>query len=244
MKTVGRILLLLAAVVMASPAQAPAAPSGQPEAAPAQATPAAPSGPVYVVTYFDVAPAASRRANGVLRQFAAETRKADGNVEFVALHQIARPGRFAILEGWRDKAALEARGAAMKALAGKLQASFASPFDARQFLPLSVAAKPAAGNTVGAIWVLTHVDVFPAGKDQVAAMVKEQTDASREDSGVLRCDALVWEGHPNHFHLVEAWANRRAREAHALSEHSKAFRTKLVPFEGALYDERLYQALP
>lgn len=245
MKIGGRILLLLAAVVMASPAwaQAPAAPPGQPATAPSQPAPAAPTGPAFVVTYFEVAPAASRRTNGLLRQFAAETRKADGNVEFLALHELARPGRFAILEGWRDKAALEAHGAAMKALADKLRASFAGPFDARQFWPLSVAGKPAAGATVGAIWVLTHVDVFPAGKDQVAALVKEQVDASRKDGGVLRYDALVWDGHPNHFHLVEAWANRGAREAHALTEHSKGFRTKLVPFEGALYDERLYEAL-
>jgi quinol monooxygenase YgiN len=245
MKIVGRFLLLLAALVMTSSAraQAPAAPSGQPAAAPSQPAPTAPGGPIYVATYFDVAPPAARRTNSLLRQFAAETRKADGNVEVVALHQIARPGRFAILEGWRNKAALEAHGAAMKALAGKLQASFAAPFDARQFLPLSMAGKPAAGETVGAVWVLTHVDVFPAGKDQVAALVKEQVDASRKDGGVLRYDALIWDGHPNHFHLVEAWANRGAREAHALTEHSKTFRAKLVPFEGALYDERLYEAV-
>ncbi len=51
------------------------------------------------------------------------------------------------------------------------------------------------------------------------------------------------DGHPNHFHLIEAWAGRAAREAHALAEHTRQFRAKLVPFEGALYDERLYEAV-
>ncbi len=240
-----RVLLLLTVLVTASPAgaQAPATAPAEPTAAPSQPAPAAPTGPAFVVTYFDVAPASARKTGNLLRQFAAATRKEDGNVEFLALHQIARPGRFALVEAWRDKAALGAHGAAMKALADKLQTSFISPFDARQFLPLSVAGKAAGGEMVGAIWVLTHVDVFPAGKDQVAALVKQQVEASRKDGGVLRFDALVWDGHPNHFHLIEAWANRGAREAHALAQHSREFRAKVLPFEGAFYDERLYEAL-
>ena len=34
-----------------------------------------------------------------------------------------------------------------------------------------------------------------------------------------------------------------ASEAHALADHTRQFRAKLVPFEGALYDERLYEAV-
>jgi len=227
----------VAAVMAVAPAgaQVPATAPSQPAAAP--------TGPAYCVTYFEVAPSASRKTVGLLRQFGAATRKENGNVEFLALREIGRPGRFAIVDAWQDKAALDAHGAATKALGDKLQASFASPFDQRQFWTLSVAA-PAAGADLGnAIYVLTHVDVFPAGKDQVAAMVKELAEDSRKDAGALRFDAVVWDGHPNHFHLIEAWASRSAREAHALAEHTKQFRAKLVPFEGALYDERLYEAV-
>jgi len=229
----GAALTVMAAVTPAG-AQAPATPPNQA---------ASPGGPVYVVTYFEVAPVASRKTSGLLRQFTAATRKEDGNVEFLALHQIGRPGHYATLEAWRDKAALDAHGAAMKALADKLQASIASPFDARQFVTLSVAGPAAGAETRGAVYVLTHVDVFPSGKDQVAAMVKELVDNSRKDAAALRFDALVWDGHPNHFHLIEAWASRGAREAHALDDHTRQFRAKLVPFEGAFYDERLYEAV-
>ena len=131
----------------------------------------------------------------------------------------------------------------MTALAGKLQPSFASPFSVREFLPFAAAGKPAAGDTVGSIWVLTHIDVFPAHKDETAALVRQQVEASRKDPGALRYDALIWDGHPNHIQLVEAWANRGAKQAHALTGHSREFRAKLVPFEGGLYDERLYEAL-
>ncbi len=209
---------------------------------PARAQSAA-SPQIYVATYFEVAPTSSRKATGLLRQFAAATRKEDGNAELTVLHEIGRPGRFAIVEAWRDKAALDAHGAAMKALGDKLQPLFASPFDARQFLPLAIAAPPADANLASAVYVLTHVDVFPAGKDEVAAMVKQLAEDSRKDPGSQRFDAVIQDGHPNHFHLIEAWSDRQSREAHALADHTKAFRAKLVPFEGALYDERLYEVV-
>jgi quinol monooxygenase YgiN len=217
--------LMLAGFIQPAPAQSAASPS------------------VYVVTYFEVAPADARKAAGMLRQFAAATRKEDGNGELTALHEIGRPGRFAIVEAWRDKAALDAHGAATKALGDKLQPLFLSPFDPRQFAPLAVAPPPADANPAGAVYVLTHVDVFPAGKDEVAAMVKQLAEDSRKEPGALRFDAVIQDGHPNHFHLIEAWSDRHARDAHAAADHTKAFRTKLVPFEGALYDERLYEVV-
>ncbi len=213
-----------------SPAPSPPAPS-QP----------APSGPAFCVTYFEVEPAAARKTGGLLRQFAGATRKEDGNVEFVALHESGRPGRFAIVEAWRDKAALDAHGAAVKALADKLETAFAAPFDARRFWTMSVAGPAAGADMKGAVFVLTHVDVFPAGKDQAAALIKQQADDSRKDGGAMRFDAVIQDARPNHFHLIEAWANRGVREAHALADHTRQFRAKLVPLEGALYDERLYE---
>ncbi len=194
------------------------------------------------MTYFEVAPSTAAQVTGVLRQFAAATHKEDGNIEFEALHDLTRAGRFAIVEAWRDKAALDAHGAAMKTLGDKLQPEFAAPFDARRFGPLAAGAPPHA--TPGdAVYVLTHVDVFPAGKDDAAAMLKTLVADSGKEKGAIRFDALIQDGRPNHFHLIEVWSNRAARDAHALTDHTRTFRTKLVPFEGALYDERLYEAV-
>jgi quinol monooxygenase YgiN len=222
----------------ASPAPAPAAPAPAPTP-PAAA--AAPSGPYYIVTYFNVEPKATRKASALLRQFATATRKEDGNTELTVLHELNRPGHFAIVEAWKDKAAADAHAAAMKALGDKLQPIATAPFSARPFIEVDVGKPADDANLTGAIWVLTHIDVFPSGKDEVAGMVKQLVADSRKDAGNQRFDALVWDGHANHFHLIEAWADRKSLDAHAAANHTKAFRAKLVPFEGGLYDERLYE---
>lgn len=236
MKTLYRLvpILVLAIVGWAGPAAAQTpAPS-----APAQSAPAAPSGPFYAVSYFDVAPAASRKAIGVLRQYQTATRKADGNVELTVLHEVNRTGRFAVVEGWKDKAAFEANAPAQKALADKLQPAMLTPLDGRTYVPLAMG-KP--GN--GTVYTVTHVDVFPQGKDDAAGLIKSLIVASQGDPGLERFDALVSDAHPNHFDLVTSWSDKKALEGHAESDHTKDFRAKVQPLEGAYYDERVYEPI-
>jgi quinol monooxygenase YgiN len=202
-----------------------------------------PGAAIYLVTYFDIIPADSAKAITLLRPFAQATRKEDGNVEFTLLDEIGRSGRMAMIEAWHDKAALEAHRAAAETLANKLQPFFAAPFDTRQFLPLSIGPRANSAKLGSAVYVLTHIDVFPAGKDKATELVKGFAEASRNDQGVERFDALVWDGHPNHFHLIEAWTDLRARQEHADDDQTKTFRANLVPLEGALYDERLYKVV-
>jgi quinol monooxygenase YgiN len=225
--------LIAAAMSGTAVAQAPA-PSPAPNA-----------GPVYVITFFEIGAATAAKAIAQLRPFAAATRKEEGNQGFLALQEIARPSRFAIVEVWHDKAAAEAHGASLGTLRDKLQPVFASPFDTRTNFGLSVAgpaigAEPGGGN---AVYVLTHVDVPPASKDQTIDMLKQLAEASRKESSNLRFDVLQQEGRANHLPLIEAWRDIRAQDAHAMTEHTRAFRAKLVPMQGALYDERLYRAL-
>jgi quinol monooxygenase YgiN len=143
---------------------------------------------------------------------------------------------------WRDKPAFEAHASAVGGLRDRLQPLFASPLDIRTNSGLAVA-EPAVGAEPGvsnAVYVLTHVDVFPAGKDQTIELLKQLAEASRKEGGNLRFDVLQQEGRANHLPLVEAWHDAAAQRAHAMAEHTRAFRAKLVPLQGALYDERLY----
>jgi quinol monooxygenase YgiN len=228
------VALMLAGMAGAVQAQAPTS-GGAPSPAPS-------SGPVYIVTYFEVGAAAAGKSLALLQQFAAATRKEDGNAGFLALEELARPARFATVEVWRDKAALEAHGAAVGALRDRLQPFLTSPFDIRSNAGLSVAGPAIGGEprTLKPVYVLTHVDVFPAGKDQTIELLKQLAEASRKEAGNLRFDVLQQDGRANHLPLVEAWRDGDAQRAHAMAEHTRAFRAKLVPSQGALYDERLY----
>ena len=200
------------------------------------------SGPVYTVVYFEVAPTEAAQTTAAARQYAAASGKEDGNLAFEMFQELARPSRFAVVEVWRDKKAAEAHGkaAAATALVQKLQPAMIDGFGVRQHSGFSLAA-PKGQIPSDAIYVVTHVDVFPAGKDQAAELVKAQAEAARKDNGNLRYDVLQWDGHPNHFTLVEAWRDRKTFDASAAAAHTKEFRQKLTPLEGALYDERLYQ---
>jgi quinol monooxygenase YgiN len=233
--------LLLMVLVAPAMAQAPA---GAP-APPAPSSVPAPAGPIYVMTFFEIVGPAAGRAAGLLHQFAAATRKAEGNAGMLALRELNRPERFAMVEVWRDKAALDGHAAALAALSQKLQPMFAAPFDTRRNAALAVAGPRLGGEASAghAVYVLTHVDVFPAGKDQTVDLLKQLADDSRKDGGNLRFDVLQQEGRLNHLPLIETWRDQHARAAHAAAEHTRTYRTKLTPLQGALYDERLYQAL-
>jgi len=200
--------------------------------------------PIYIVTYFDVAPSTAAQSAAIARDYAAASRKEEGNAGFDVFEEIARPDRFAILEVWRDKKAADAHNAAPSASAfrDKLRLLMISGFGVRPHGGLSVA-PPKGQLPQDAVLVLTHVDVFPANKDQAVEQVKAQADAARKADGNLRYDVLQWDGHPNHFTLVEVWRDRKAFDANLASAPNKEFRGKITPLEGALYDERLYQAL-
>jgi quinol monooxygenase YgiN len=200
--------------------------------------------PVYLVAYFEVAPSAAAQTADLLRQYAGASRTEDGNTSLDAFQEIGRPNRFAIVEAWRDKKAVEAHNssAATSTLRDRLQPLLASPLDVRPSGALSIAApKGPAGADV--IFVLTHVDVVPTGKDQGIVLVKELAEAGRKDPTNLQFDVLQQDSRPNHFTLAEAWRGRSAFEANVTAAHTKDFRQKLTPLSGALYDERLYQAL-
>jgi quinol monooxygenase YgiN len=200
--------------------------------------------PVYVVTYFDVAPPAAVETGALVRQHAAAVRKESGNLSFEAFEEIGRPNRFAILESWQDKSALDTHTAAasMSAFADKLKPLLISGTGARSLSAFAVA-PPAGQPGSGTVYVLTHVDVPPPQKDQAIELQKALAAAARKDDGNLWFDVLQQNDRANHFTLFEGWRDQEAFDASVMAAHTRDFRRKLNPLEGALYDERLYQAV-
>jgi quinol monooxygenase YgiN len=199
---------------------------------------------VYVATYVEVMPNAVAPGIALLKQYRDASSKEDGNLRVKALAESERPNRFVVVEAWRDKAALEAHGQSAAALMfrDKLKPIADAPDDERINNALYVTQGKNESQS-GAIYVLTHVDVIPAGKDDCMAALKAMSVDTASDSGNISYEALQQANRGNHFTVIEAWTDRKALDAHAMAAHTRAFREKISPVAGALYDERIYKAL-
>ena len=202
------------------------------------------SNAVYLATYVEVMPNAIAPGIALLKQYRAASIKEDGNLRAEALAEIERPNRFVILEAWRDKAALDAHGQSVATLKfhDTLKPIADAPYDERVNNALYVTQGKNESQS-GAIYVVTHVDVIPAGKDDCMAALKAMSVDTASDPGNISYEALQQANRGNHFTVIEAWTNHKALDAHAMAAHTRAFREKISPVAGALYDDRIYKAL-
>jgi quinol monooxygenase YgiN len=217
----------------------------QPATPAATPAPAMDSGPAYIVTYIEVAPAATAKARGLVSKLAKASRNDAGSVQFVALQRIGAPNHFALLEVWKDKDAQAAHGGAAhtKEFREQLLPLQRAPYDERPHSTWGVGPMVAAPAGGGVIYAVTHVDIVPTSKDIGLEMTKVLAEQSRKDAGNLRFDALQQNSRPNHVTLVEAWKDQKAVESHGIADHMKEFRNKFSPLSGSLYDERLYKVI-
>jgi quinol monooxygenase YgiN len=202
------------------------------------------NGGYYIVTYIEVAAGSQQQASTLIKQFGETSRKETGSLRFDTLHRLGRPQHFAILEAWKDKAAADAHAGAdqTKQFRDALKPLLTAPYDERPHGVLSAAA-PAVSAGSRAVFVITHVDIIPPKKDEGIAATTALAEPGRKERGNLRFEVLQQASRPNHMTLVEAWRSRRAQQAHAATDAMKAYRDKLLPMSGSLYDERLYRAI-
>jgi quinol monooxygenase YgiN len=211
----------------------------------AQGTPPpAAAGPIHVATYVEVATTSEKDGVKLLGQYRAAARKEDGNQRTEAAQEIGRPNRFVLLEIWKDQAAFDAHGksAATGQFRDKLKTIHNGPYDERLHNSLAIAANQPVG-AARAVFVVSHVDVPPPRKDEVIAALNPLAEQSRNVPGNVRFEVVQQSSRPNHFTVIEAWKDRKAYDARGSSAPQRAFRDKLGPMLGALYDERIYRAI-
>jgi quinol monooxygenase YgiN len=199
---------------------------------------------VTVATYIETLPQAKDAARVALASEAAGCRK-DGCRDVHVLQETGRDNHFVVLESWRDRNAFEAheKAADTQQIRDRLEAIETAPPDERILADVwhdaSVSQKPSPD----AVWVVTHVDVMPTYKDQTAAMLERLGEGAAKELGHMHF-AVTWQpDRPNHFTVMETWADRASFDAHQAAPPTKAFRDKLSPMLGALYDQRIYHAV-
>jgi quinol monooxygenase YgiN len=92
-------------------------------------------------------------------------------------------------------------------------------------------------------YIVTYVEVDPSAAAQAKKLISEHSAASKKDAGNLRYEALQRAGRDNHFIIMEAWSDQDARNAHAKSAHTVAFRKALQPLLYSPFDERAHVGL-
>lgn len=199
---------------------------------------------VYLVGYVEVMPTSTGDAVALLRQYAKSSRGEGGLVRIDALQQRGRPDHLAVVEVWSDQKSLDAHQASAqtKQFREKLQQLQVSPYDERPHRGFDVGTAPKTG-AAGAIYVLTHADAIPTGKDDAAAYLKGLAEASRKENSNIRFDVLQQASRLNHFTIVEVWKDPKGHDAHVAVAHTRQFRDNFQRTSGALYDERLYSAI-
>jgi len=195
---------------------------------------------LYTVTYVEVGPVLAKVGATALHAYREAARKDAASLD--VYQRIDRPNQFVVLGAWADQQAFDthAKSETVRKLTEKLATMLAAPHDTRQHNGLSVAPAKAGKD---AIFVVTHVDVIPPEKDNGANALEQLADGSRRHAGNLQFDVWRQTNRPNHFTVVESWANRGSFDVHEMQKETREFRVRLGPMTGALYDERLYKVL-
>lgn len=196
---------------------------------------------IYAVTYIELRASAVPAGRQIMKSYAANSHKENGNLLFELLEESGRPSRFAILEAWNDRHALD-KHTKIESASGilkPLKAMRVAPDDRRVYESLFASA-PSIRSPSGSIYVMTHVDVMPPYQDACAVLLKVMRSETIQDHGNIAYNVLRQDHELNHFTVAEVWVSRAAFEEHVGASHTVAFRQKLLPMTGALYDERLF----
>jgi quinol monooxygenase YgiN len=215
-----------------------------PEAARAQAVG---DSSIQVVTYVEAVPSATQQVVTLLKQLADASRKQAGVVRFEVIQRTAPTSHFAIIEAWRDQQAydMQTASAHSQAFRGQSASLLTAPPDERLCVSVSVGSA-APAQSAGATYVISHVDIVgpnPANRDAFVPILAALAETGRKEPGNQRFDILVQKARLNHFQVVEVWNDQQAHDVHELTANVKAFRVKLHPASGALYDQRWYRGL-
>jgi autoinducer 2-degrading protein len=196
---------------------------------------------LYVTTYVEAAPASQGQVAAMLRQLADASRR-EAPIRFEVLQSITRSNQFVILETWKDQQALDSHTAAAPSRQFREQTAplLLAPLDQRLCAATAVAPLREAR---GGVYVVSHIDVGPGGREMAERIIQSFAEQSRKDPGNLRFDVGHQKDKTNHFTAIEVWADQKSGDDHELAAHTRTFRSQIAPLIGALYDQRWYKPL-
>jgi quinol monooxygenase YgiN len=93
------------------------------------------------------------------------------------------------------------------------------------------------------VCVVAYLEVVPGKEKQAQRLIADYVAGAKHASGVLAIDALVRDGYPDQFALIEQWQSAKSREDYAATAAAQQFRASLSKIESAGVDERIQAPL-
>jgi len=214
----------------------------------AQDMPAPPPEPagdaIFGVMSIDVAPSHLGQGIAMLKAYQAAVHKQTGIQSVKVLQQVGWPNRFIVYEQWRDRSAYDGNQKAAQTVRFCLTLRTISnaTCDRRAYYEVSLGTPRPESS--GALYMMVHLDVFPAKLREFFAISKNMAAAARGADGNLRYEVSSGVSTPwNYMTLFASWRSRKAFDDYENSEDERAFREQVAPVLGSPYDQRLYVAV-
>jgi len=93
------------------------------------------------------------------------------------------------------------------------------------------------------VYAVAYLEVVPGKEKQARRLIADYVAGAKRASGVLAIDALVRNGYPDQFALIEQWQSAKSREDYAATAVAQQFRASLGKIESAAIDERIQAPL-
>jgi quinol monooxygenase YgiN len=89
------------------------------------------------------------------------------------------------------------------------------------------------------VYSVSYIEVLPGKEKQGRRLILDHLADAKRAAGIVSVDALVRDGYPDQFALVEQWQSQKAKDDYAAGASVKDFRTNLAKIEAAALDERI-----
>ncbi|MBV8926961.1 MAG: antibiotic biosynthesis monooxygenase [Bradyrhizobium sp.] len=94
-----------------------------------------------------------------------------------------------------------------------------------------------------AVYAVAYIEILPGREKQGRRLLLDHVADARRAAGAIAFDALVRDGYPDQFALLEQWQSQKARDEYASSASVQDFRAALGKIESAALDERIHGEL-
>jgi quinol monooxygenase YgiN len=96
-----------------------------------------------------------------------------------------------------------------------------------------------AEDTAKPVYAVVYIEIMPGKEKDARRLILDHLADARRAAGALSIDALVRDGYPDQFALIEQWQSPKSREDYQSTAPAQKFRDSLGKIEGAGVDERI-----